>query len=106
MKVPRPTTVDFETFGIQGRPDYPPAPVSVSVKKWGKPAKFFAWGHVGYEKPAEKAKAVAALREAYANPDGILFHNMKFDIDVAEVHLGLKPPAWGRCHDTMFLLFL
>jgi DNA polymerase-1 len=106
MKIPKPTCVDFETFGIQGRPDYPPAPVSVSVKKWGKPAKFFAWGHVGYECPAEKTKAIAALSEAYANPDGILFHNMKFDIDVAEVHLGLKPPTWDKCHDTMFLLFL
>jgi DNA polymerase-1 len=106
MKIPRPTCVDFETFGIQGRPDYPPAPVSVSIKKWGKKPKFFSWAHVGYEKPEEKVRALVELREAYANPDGILFHNMKFDLDVAEVHLGLKPPTWDKCHDTMFLLFL
>jgi DNA polymerase I-like protein with 3'-5' exonuclease and polymerase domains len=36
-----------------------------------------------------------------------LGHNVaKFDNDVAEVHLGLRPPSWDRVHDTMFSLFL
>ena len=32
MKQPKPVTVDFETFGIEGRPKYPPIPVGVSIK--------------------------------------------------------------------------
>ena len=83
---PRPVTVDFETFGIEDRPHYPPVPVSVSIKRWGE--------------------AHAALVDAYANPDGILCQNGKFDVDVAEVHMDLPAPPWINVHDTMFLLFL
>lgn len=105
MKIPRPTTVDFEGFGIEARPDYPPVPVSVSIKRWGKAPKFYAWGHPTGNN-CTKAAAIGALREAYLNPDGILCQNGKFDIDVAEVHFGVKPPPWERIHETMFLLFL
>ena len=45
VKVPRPTTVDFETDGVFGRPDYPPVPASVSIKRWGQRPRFYAWGH-------------------------------------------------------------
>jgi DNA polymerase I-like protein with 3'-5' exonuclease and polymerase domains len=101
----KPTTVDFETFGIEGRPDYPPAPVGVSIKKWGKAPRYYAWGHPT-ENNCTQAQAVKALQEAYACPDGVLFHNGRFDTDVAEVHLGLPVPSWERYHDTLFLLFL
>ncbi len=106
MRLPNPTTVDFETHGIQGRPDYPPEPVGVSIKKWGKKPHYYAWGHLSGEHNCDKATAIRALKEAYATPDGVLFQNAKFDVDVANVHLGLEIPKWQKIHDTMFLIYL
>lgn len=101
----KPTTIDFETFGIEGRPDYPPIPVGVSIKYHGKKARYYAFGH-----PEENnccwSEAKKALKEAYKTPDGILFQHAKFDLDVAEVWFGLSLPEWQKIHDTMFLLFL
>ena len=105
VKVPRPTTVDFETDGVFGRPDYPPVPASVSIKRWGQRPRFYAWGHAS-DNNCTREEAIAALKVAYETPDGLLFQNGRFDLDVAEIHLGLAPPSWDRCHDTMFLLFL
>lgn len=105
MKQLKPTAIDFETFGVEGRPDYPPLPVGVSIKAWGKKARYYAWGHpVGNNCSwDEAAKALAA---AYACKDGILCQNGKFDADVAEVYFGLTIPTWDKIHDTTFLLFL
>jgi DNA polymerase-1 len=103
MKSPRPATVDFETFGIEGRPDYPPAPVGVAIKKWGKKGKYYAWGHPTANN-CSRDEAIEALREVW---DGdLLFHHCKFDLDVSETHLGLALPVWEKVHDTTFLLFL
>lgn len=106
-KMPRPATVDFETFGIQGRPKYPPIPVGVSIKLPGKKSKYYAWGHLE-ENNCTWAEAKQALVEAYKTPDGVLFQNGKFDVDVAEVEFGaeLAVPAWHRLHDTLILLYL
>jgi DNA polymerase I-like protein with 3'-5' exonuclease and polymerase domains len=113
-----PTTVDVETFRIEGRPDYPPIPVGVAVKRWGHLAQYHGFGHVVPEdgrlelvtahrwNNSTGVEAMKAIQEAYANPDGVLFHNAKFDLDVIETHFGIKPPPWDRIHDTMFLLFL
>lgn len=105
MKIPHPTTIDYETHPIKARPDYPPKPVGVSVKEWGKKPVYYAFGHPS-ENTHSFTDAKRAVQAAYRNPDGILCHNGKFDIDVGEVHLGLKPPPALKCHDTMFLLFL
>lgn len=105
MKIPHPTTVDFETFGIEGRPDYPPVPVGVAIKPWGKSSRYYAWGHPTGNN-STKEKAVEALRVAYNCKDGILCHHGKFDLDVAEVHLRLAIPAWNKVEETMFLGFL
>ena len=105
MKQPKPVTVDFETFGIEGRPKYPPMPVGVSIKYPGKKSKYFAWGHPTGNNCCWSDGA-AELKKAYAHKDGVLFQNGKFDVDVAEVHFGLPIPAWDKIHDTMFLLFL
>ena len=104
-KTSRPVTIDFETFGIEGRPDYPPEPVSVAIKYPGKPAKFFAWGHAS-ENNCKKSDALAALKIAWKWDGGLLFQNGKFDLDVADTYLKLPIPAWDKIHDTMFLLFL
>ena len=106
LRMPRPATVDFETKGIEGRPDYPPEPVSVSIKRWGKKPKFFAWGHLSGGNNCDKATAHRALVDVWKEPDGLLFQNAKFDVDVAEVHFDLPIPTWDRIHDTMFLIYL
>ena len=105
MKLPKPTTIDFETHGIEGRPKYPPMPVGVSIKPWGKPAKYYAFGHLS-ENNCCWSEAAAALEAAYQCPAGVLCQNAKFDLDVAETWFGLKLPRWDLIHDTMFLLFL
>jgi len=101
----KPTTIDFETFGIEGRPKYPPMPVGVSIKPWGKASRYYAFGH-----PTENthcwSEAEAALKQAYKCKDGVLFQNGKFDVDVAETWFDLPVPSWDKIHDTMFLLFL
>jgi DNA polymerase I-like protein with 3'-5' exonuclease and polymerase domains len=105
MKQPKPVVIDFETFGIEGRPKYPPMPVGVSIKYPGKKAKYYAFGHPEGNNCCW-SDAAAELAKAYAHKDGILFHNGKFDVDVADVHFGLAVPSWERIHDTLFLLFL
>lgn len=101
----QPIVVDFETYAIQARPQYPPKPVGVAIKYPGKKGKYLHWGHHDSRDIREEVVG-SELRDIWRNPDGVLFHNAKFDLDVAEVHLGLKPPPWDKIHDTMFLLFL
>lgn len=108
MRIPEPTTVDFETKGIQRRPHYPPKPVSVTIVEPGKKGKFLAWGHPSGNNcsEADGKRAVAAVfREGRESGDGVCFHNGKFDTDVALVHWGLRLPE-QHVHDTMFLAFL
>jgi len=104
-KIPHPVTIDFETHAIQGRPYYPPVPVGVSIKSWGRRAKYYAWGHTTGNN-CTKETALEALKVAYANPDGVLCQNGKFDHDVCEVHFGVPRPQWQDMHESMFLLFL
>lgn len=105
MKQPKPITIDFETFGIEDRPRYPPIPVGVSIKRPGKKPRYYAWGHLTNNN-CTWVEARDALIEVWGHKDGLLFQNGKFDVDVAEVHFGLPIPEWDRIHDTMFLLFL
>jgi len=105
MKHPKPITIDFETFGIEGRPKYPPIPVGVAIKKPGRKSKYYAFGHPT-ENNCSWDDAVKAVAGAYECKDGVLFQNGKFDVDVAEHWFGLKPPSWDLIHDTMLLLFL
>lgn len=104
-KQPKPVTIDFETEGIEDRPHYPPKPVGVSIKYPGKKAVYYAWGHPT-ENNTTLAKAKAELKKAWDWPEGILCQNAKFDVDVAETHMGMKPLPWDKVHDTMFLLYL
>lgn len=105
MRQPKPVTIDTETFGIEGRPKYPPMPVGVSIKYPGKKAKYYAFGHpTGNNCCWSEAKE--AIAKAYEHKDGVLFQNAKFDVDVIEVHFSLPIPSWNRIEDTMFLLFL
>ena len=101
----RPYVVDFETFQIEDRPKYPPVPVGVSIKAPGQQPRYFAWGHpTGNNCTKEEARQ--RLEDIWRSGRDLLFHNAKFDLDVAQEHLGLPLPAWHRVHDTLYLLFL
>lgn len=105
MKQPKPVVIDFETYGIEGRPSYPPIPAGVSIKMPGKKPVYYGWGHpIGNNCTWDEGRA--ALEKVWNHPDGLLCQNSKFDLDVAETHMDLPMPAWERVHDTMFLLFL
>ena len=106
MKTPKVITIDFETAGIEARPKYPPVPVGFSIMgPNSKKAKYYAWGHP-CENNCTFEEAQAILLEAWNGPSNLLFHNAKFDVDVAQTHMGCGPIPWHRVHDTLFLLFL
>lgn len=99
----KPITIDFETEAIQ-RPKAP-APVGVAILEPGKKPRYLAWGHpTGNNTTQEKARTI--LKDIWTGDRPLLFHNAKFDLDVAEQHLGLALPPWDRVHDTLFTLFL
>ncbi len=100
-----PVAIDFETCAIRPRPDYPPKPVGVAIQYPGQRGHYFAFGHPT-QNNATKEDVQRALASAWEHPGGLLFHNAKFDVDVAETHLGMPRLPWASYHDTMFLLFL
>lgn len=103
-KAPRVITIDFETEGIEQRPVYPPRPVGFSILKPGqKKSRYYAWGHP-CENNCSFEEARNALLEAWESDVPLLFHNAKFDVDVAEVHMKMPPLRWERIHDTLFML--
>lgn len=98
-------TIDFETEAIEARPDYPPKPVGVAVDWPGHLSRYYGWGHPTGNN-CTHYEALAVLERAWYSREQLLFHNAKFDLDVAETHMGLKLPVWQRVHDTLFQLFL
>jgi DNA polymerase I-like protein with 3'-5' exonuclease and polymerase domains len=106
-KIPRPITIDFETERIEDRPRYPPKPVGVSIKLPGRKSKYYAWGHP-VKNNCTKEDAMRHLRTAWESTAPMLFHNGKFDVDVAQEHMGLMDVYLDplRVHDTQFILFL
>lgn len=106
MRAPDVTVIDFETEAIGPRPLYPPRPVGVAIASPGEAPRYYAWGHPAANNCTE-AQAKARLKEAWrsASKVPLLFQNGKFDLDVAETHLGLRMPPWHDLHDTLFLLF-
>lgn len=99
-------TLDFETDGIQRRPNYPPKPVGFSIKNPGeKKFTYYAWGHPT-ENNCTRSKGEQVLKGAWRSKEPILCQHGKFDLDVAETHFGLSRLPWERTHDTEYLLFL
>lgn len=105
MKIPSPIVIDFETEKIQPRPCYPPIPVGVSIQYPGLAGEYFAWGHPTGNN-CSKDVARAALGKAWNSGESLLFHHAKFDTDVAETYMGMRPLPWHQIHDTLYLLFL
>ena len=102
MRIPRVTTIDYETEGIESRPDYPPKPVGVAIKSPGRAGFYMAWGHP-CENNCTKAEAKSVLKGIFRH-ECCLFHNSAFDIEVGMEYLGLPMPP--MFHDTLFLAFL
>lgn len=100
----KPTVIDFETEGIQKRPEYPPVPVGFSIKEPGdRKSRYYSWGHpTGNNCSLVDAKRV--LKSVWKSD--LLFHNAKFDVDVAVTHMGVPMLNWDKYHDTMYLAFL
>lgn len=104
---------DFETQAITDRPRYPPEPVGVAlarITRAGTPtaATYTAWGHPDKNSPARDIEKTLALLARLWSDDAVdlVFHNAKFDLDVAQTHLQLALPRWDRVHDTLFQVYL
>jgi DNA polymerase I-like protein with 3'-5' exonuclease and polymerase domains len=100
----QPIVIDFETHAIEGRPKYPPEPVSVAIHRNGK-SEWYAWGHPTKNNCA-RSTAGKVLGEIWKGNAPLLFHNSKFDLDVITTHFGFRMPQWDRVHDTLYILFL
>lgn len=99
-------TVDFESKPIRLRPNYPPEPVGVSIKRsTERGLHYYAWGHPTKNNCTIR-EGKTALKKVWDSKLPIVFHNAKFDYEDAMVHLGLPELPWERLHDTMFMLFL
>lgn len=106
IKVPDVVTVDFETHGIERRPNYPPKPVGVSIQYPGERAPtYFAWAHPA-ENNCSLQEGIKQVQRAWKSGLPLLFQNGKFDVDVAETHCAVKRLEWSMYHDTLFLIFL
>lgn len=105
MKAPDCLAVDFETFPIQRRPHYPPAPVGVALQYPHEQPHYWSWGHpTGNNCTLQEGRA--ALHKAWRSGLRLLFHHSKFDLAVACERLDLLLPSWERVEDTVFLSFL
>jgi DNA polymerase I-like protein with 3'-5' exonuclease and polymerase domains len=103
--IPEVITLDFETWAIKPRPEYPPRPVGCAVRVPGEKPYYLAWGHPTGNNITEK-QATAKLRRLWDSGTSLLFHNAKFDIDVAETHLGMSELPWDQVQDSLLLIFL
>ena len=98
-------TIDFETFAIKQRPAYPPVPVGVSIKYSGEKSHYYAWGHPT-KNNCKQEDGRKELLKAWKSGLPLIFHNSKFDYEVATIGLGLPELPWNRLHDTMFMVFM
>lgn len=99
-------TIDFESLQIRPRPEYPPAPVGVSIKIGSRKPKYYSWGHPSGGNKHTWSDARSALGEVYESRRPVLFHNERFDSDISETHMDLPSLPWERRHDTLPMLFL
>lgn len=99
---PERVVVDFETQAIEPHPNYPPAPVGVSVKL-GPHTVYLSWGHPTGNNTTF-LEAAEFLWDIWFLKLPFVFHNAKFDLEVARVYFGLPTP--DRVEDTLYLVYL
>lgn len=98
--------LDFETEAIASRPVYPPKPVGMAIEFPGeRKGRYYSWGHPTNNN-CTWGDAHLALERAWESGLPIVCHHSKFDVDVAEIHMRMRPLPWERIHDTEYLLFL
>lgn len=102
--LPEVIVADFETHGIEPRPNYPPKPVSLALQWPGRKPMAMSWGHPTGNNCTEK-EARAEYKKAQQSKYPMLFQFGMFDQDVAEEHWELPLLDWRQYHDTMFLIF-
>lgn len=110
---------DFESFGIEQRPDYPPKPCGLATHVGGT-YEYAAWDHAS-ENGVWSLKNKKLVRIKCDDPrsraqkrlidarkcDSLLGHNsMKFDEDVAVTHMRVPTLPWSRQDDSLFARFL
>lgn len=105
-KAPPVIVVDFETEGIDRRPNYPPKPTALALKWPQRGWDLMAWGQAGGGNDCAEKQAQSRYLEARNSGLPMLFQNGSFDQDVAETHWGIPLLPWELFHDTMYLLFL
>jgi DNA polymerase I-like protein with 3'-5' exonuclease and polymerase domains len=106
--------LDFETMPIKQRPAYPPVPIGLAVKLPGEAPRYYDMGTIPDNglwrsgAPATKkiVEVCTLLARIWASGEPVLFHNAKFDLEVAEKHFKMPLLPWQRVHDTQFLAFL
>lgn len=97
-------TLDFESFGIEARPAYPPTPVGIAVHTPEAGAQYFAWGHPQGNNAIEE-EVISLVQHLMTKADYILFHNAPFDGSILEEKWNLEVP-WHKVQDTMVMAFL
>ena len=104
---PKWITVDFETQKIEPRPNYPPKPAGVAIKRPGeRKGRYYAWGHPT-ENNCSEAEGYGVVRDAFKSGEPLLFQEAKFDTEVACKWIPkCKMPRWDLIHDTKYMLFL
>ncbi len=103
MPTPRNIAIlDFESAGIDFRPDYPPIPCSFSYRTPKQKTTFVSWGHPKNNNSTfPKAKKI--LLELYHNYS-IVCHHLKFDAELLQQFFNL--PYKNNWHCTQVLAFL
>jgi len=96
---------DYETKAIRRRPVYPPEPVGLAIEFPGQMPRYHSWGHPTNNN-STWSEAHNDLRRAYESGLPLVAHYGKFEEEVSQVHMLMKPLPWHRAHDTMYLLFL
>lgn len=100
-----PVIVDFETYAIEDGTPHPPQPIGVAIQYPDKPAQYYAFGHITNNNCIfEDAKK--ALQEAWRYEHGVCFHNLGFDVPIAEHYFDVPRLPVTQYHDTKVLAFL
>jgi DNA polymerase I-like protein with 3'-5' exonuclease and polymerase domains len=100
-----PIVVDFETEEIDDRPHYPPKPVGVGLWLPQQAPEYYRWGHpTGNNCTAAHARRL--VQEVWKAPQPKLFHSGEFDMEVAQVHMGLPLLPLGQWHDSLLTAYL
>lgn len=97
--------LDFESFGIEARPAYPPTPVGLAVYRTDVDyEQYFAWGHPT-DNNCKESNVIGHVKQWMAQATKIIMHNAPFDASILEEKWGLEVP-WHKVEDTMVQAFI